>query len=152
MLEIDTNGQQAAQGRRRAEELAALYDRLAFHLGQPDRLSDGTALREAESLLARARDVASPGAELRRRIDRLGALVADYGQPVLAELRSDAATEVTIFRVGRLGRFESRQLELRPGSYTVLGSRPGYRDVRLQLIIEPGQAPAPLDVRCEETL
>ena len=152
MLEVDENVQVARDGLRRAEALATLYDRLDAHLERPERLSDAGVLREVESLLAQARRVAAPGAELQRRINGLGELVSSFGQPVLAELRSDANTEVTIYRVGQLGRFETRQVERRPGSYTVHGSRPGYRDVRLEWVIEPGKEPAPLDVRCEEML
>jgi hypothetical protein len=32
----------------------------------------------------------------------------------------------------------------------VVGTRPGYRDVRRELVIVPGRQPEPLVVRCEE--
>ena len=38
-----------------------------------------------------------------------------------------------------------------PGTYTVVGSRPGYRDVRRTLTVLPGSGlAAALDIRCEE--
>jgi len=67
-------------------------------------------------------------------------------------LVSDNLTEVTVYRVGRLGRFSQRVLNLRPGTYTVVGSRPGYRDVRRRLMVSPNQSSKPLEVRCEEAI
>lgn len=72
------------------------------------------------------------------------------GQPVSVLLLSDGATEITVYRVGRLGAFDSRQLQLRPGRYVAVGTRPGYRDVRVEFEIAPGRAAAPVLVRCEE--
>ncbi len=72
--------------------------------------------------------------------------------PVRVRLESDDETEVTVYTVGRLGTFRERELELRPGAYTVVGSRRGYRDVRHQLVVVAGQEPEPLVVRCEEKI
>jgi hypothetical protein len=71
---------------------------------------------------------------------------------VRVELRSDGLTEVTVLRVGRLGGFKQREVELPPGAYTIVGTRKGYRDVRRQVVIETGRDPGPIDVRCVETL
>jgi len=57
---------------------------------------------------------------------------------------------VTVYRVGPFGRFQARDLELLPGTYTVVGARAGYKDVRIELTVEPG-APAPkVFVACRE--
>ena len=68
------------------------------------------------------------------------------------ELRSDGLTEVVIYHVGNRGRFLQQRLELRPGTYTVVGSRAGYRDVRQQIVVKPGVAPPVVTIRCEETI
>ncbi len=67
-------------------------------------------------------------------------------------VQSDNATEVVIYRVGRLGRFNRRELQLRPGRYTAIGSRPGYRDVRKVFEIPAGTEQATLRIRCEEII
>ena len=59
---------------------------------------------------------------------------------------------MVIYRVARLGKFDNHQLELRPGDYTVVGSRPGYRDVREVIRVRPGTSIPPLSVRCEEAI
>ena len=72
--------------------------------------------------------------------------------PVPVALQSDNLTHVTIYRVGALGAFAQRSLELAPGSYTVVGTRPGYRDVRREINVMPGAAPQPVVIRCEDRI
>ena len=67
-------------------------------------------------------------------------------------LRSDGETEITLYQVGRLGRFDTQRIMLRPGRYTVVGSRPGYRDVRREFEVLAGRPPGPIDVRCQEPI
>ena len=57
---------------------------------------------------------------------------------------------MTVYKVGELGTFTRRELALRPGTYTVVGSRVGYRDVRRKLVVELGREHEPLVVRCQE--
>jgi hypothetical protein len=54
--------------------------------------------------------------------------------------------------VGQLGAFTRQQLELLPGSYTVVGTRAGYRDIRKQLSVTPGKQDTALTIRCEERI
>ena len=79
-------------------------------------------------------------------------MLRDAETPIRVALASDNATDVQIYRVGKLGHFEHRDLELMPGRYTVVGTRQGYRDVRRELNLLPGAAPPPLVVRCEEPI
>jgi len=82
---------------------------------------------------------------------QLAGLVATAERLLPVHIRSDEATEVVIYRVGRLGRFSARTLDLRPGTYTVVGSREGYRDVRKVFTLQPGYEVEIL-VRCEERI
>jgi hypothetical protein len=59
---------------------------------------------------------------------------------------------VVIYHVGRLGSFIDRQLELPPGTYTAVGSRSGYRDVRRVFKLRPGKSSPTVDIRCEEAV
>ena len=102
--------------------------------------------------LDRAGEIPSPGPRLRRQIEELRAHLGAAGVPVTVRLVSDERTEVTVLRVGPQGRFREKSLQLRPGSYVVLGTRPGYRDTRQTLVVPPGRSPAPLTVRCDEAL
>jgi tetratricopeptide (TPR) repeat protein len=142
----------ARVGRDEARERAELAEALASQIARPERLAADEVLREARALLLRAGEVARPGPRHEEQVAALERLLAAWSTPVPVRLESDGVTEVTVYRVGRLGRFSQHALELRPGRYTVVGSRRGYRDVRLALEVRPGESPAPLGVRCADPI
>jgi len=152
ILGLDPTVAFAREGRERAQRRKELDERLAYHLQNSERLASADVREEVSALAERARGLENPGPRLADQLARLDALIEAYSIPVPAVLLSDGATEVTIYKVGRLGTFDRRELELRPGTYTVVGSRRGYRDVRHELAIEPGTPPEPLVVRCEEAI
>ncbi len=57
-----------------------------------------------------------------------------------------------VYRVGKIGKYDRHDLVLRPGTYTVVGTRKGYRDVRVKLVVATGRPPEPIVVRCEERI
>ncbi|MGB7932226.1 MAG: hypothetical protein WCH04_08375, partial [Gammaproteobacteria bacterium] len=59
---------------------------------------------------------------------------------------------VVVYHVGRLGQFRNHRLELRPGTYTAVGSRPGYRDARIVFTVQPGGAPQSVEIHCREPI
>jgi serine/threonine-protein kinase len=151
-LAIDPHVTFALEGRARAMRRAALDEALKFHLQRPDRLSAAAVAREAEVQLERARATQPSGPALEARIASLEAALVRARTPVAVVIESDGLTELTLSRVGRLGTLTRRSLELLPGSYTVTGSRRGYRDVRRQFSVAPG-APGPtVSLRCEDAL
>jgi hypothetical protein len=79
----------------------------------------------------------------------LRALVEAAQTPVRLTIESDNVTEVAVYKVGKFGRFAIHEVFLRPGTYTVVGSREGYKDVRKTLRIESGQQPQRISVICK---
>ena len=57
-----------------------------------------------------------------------------------------------MYRMGHLGTFQQRSLELRPGVYTVTGKREGYRDVRRELVIKASRPAPTLRILCDERI
>jgi tetratricopeptide (TPR) repeat protein len=151
-LELDPTIRFAQEGRDRCVERAVLAERIEFHLTHPDRLSDDAAYAEAVELFEEASEIEPPGPKHREQIDRLDSLLETKAKRITVRLESDEKTEVTVYRIGRLGRFALRELELRPGTYTVVGTRRGYRDVRLELVVAAGRTPRPLVVRCVDKI
>ena len=92
------------------------------------------------------------GPKMRQQIAQLNEIVSKASIPIKVVLISDGYTDVVIYKVGRFGTFDRRDIELRPGSYTVVGTRSGYRDVRLTLEVVAGKVTRPLVVRCEEKI
>jgi hypothetical protein len=152
VLAIDPESAPALDGRTRTQTRATLDEKVEFHIANPGRLSAANVFDDASSCLEEALETVPSGPRLERQIARLEALLKLASTPVEVILESDATTEVMVYRVGRLGAFTRHELNLKPGTYTVVGSRPGYRDVRLQLVVTPGSPPKPLVVRCTESL
>lgn len=151
-LELDDALRFARQGRDRALRLARLEERMVATLDAPDRLSEDVILEQARALLTEAQTIPEPGPRFASRISALEDLLAVAAEPVAVVLRSDGATEVTILRVARLGSFEQRNIELRPGLYTATGTRPGFRDVRLEFRVTPDPADNEVTIRTEERI
>jgi hypothetical protein len=53
--------------------------------------------------------------------------------------------------VGTFGGFTHREVDLKPGHYTVVGTREGYREVRRDVSISPGQTQT-INVSCYDPL
>lgn len=151
-LQIDASLVFAAEGLARAEPRAQLASQLQRLIDEPKRLHSPAVMQEAESLLAQARQVGDAGPALRAQIAALEQARAAAAQPVTVELVSDGQTEVTIYRVGQLGRFVSNTATLKPGRYVAVGSRPGYVDVRREFEVGSGSGDLRIDIRCTETL
>ncbi len=150
-LAVDPNAEFAQSGLQRAERYLRLFRNLDRYLDDPGRLAEDGPLANAQALLAEAR-LADPGPRLRQRMERLQRLLDMAARRVPVFLKSDGETEVLIYHVGRLGRFKDYRLELRPGNYTAMGSRDGYRDVRIRFTVTAEGGMEPVLIRCEEML
>lgn len=139
----------AQQGKERAAALVTLERRIAFFVNQPGLLDSDAQLENAARLLQDIPAAAPVGSRLRAEADKLGAMVQTAQTPVRVTIASDSLTEVSVYRVGRLGRFGTRELSLRPGTYTVAGSRDGYRDELLELVVKPGPEPIRVTIICK---
>lgn len=140
----------ARQGAKRSERMAQLHARVEQYLANPARLYSPAVRDEAKGVLESLDREAASGPRMAQARQQLAAALKRSTTKVTVRFASDNATEVTLLRMGPLGRFRDRAIELTPGTYTLLGSRPGYKDVRVELTVEP-DAPAPrVFVACEE--
>jgi len=151
-LKLDPAVAFALEGRRRTAARASLAEKLDYHIAHPLRLATDAVAREAELLLQQAREIDAPGPRHRRQMAALEQVLAQVRAHVPVVFESDGKTDVVVHKVGRLGTFARKVLELRPGTYIVVGKRSGFRDVRRQLVVEPNGPPPPLVVRCEEEI
>ncbi|MFZ9053045.1 MAG: protein kinase domain-containing protein [Woeseiaceae bacterium] len=152
LLEIDPNLLFAQQGLSRAQQMAALHEQLDRYLAEPDRLSSPATMRAATTLVVDITRMPAIGPRLGNQRDELSRLLKRAATPLSVQLVSDNLTDVSIYKVGKLGSFTTHELKLRPGTYVAVGSRPGYRDVRLEFRVGPEIEPRPIVVRCEEAI
>ena len=151
-LEIDGSLRFAREGLARARPRAAASEALAQIIEEPERLVDDAILREAQQALQRARALSEAGPKMNALIADAASTLEVAATPVEVTLRSDGETAVTVYKVARLGRFTEKQLRLRPGSYTAVGSRRGYRDVRREFTVTPAGLAAPVSIACSEPI
>ena len=103
-------------------------------------------------LLQYAEQQPTVGPVLRSQITRLTTLLPALEKPVRLSLVSDNLTQVTIPNVGSFGSFARRDIELKPGRYTVIGTRDGYREVRRDITVSPGEEYLTVNVSCSEPI
>ncbi len=102
--------------------------------------------------MARARDLDDPGPKLSEQLRRASETLEIASTPVSVQLRSDGMTAITIYKIARLGEFAERELSLRPGTYTAVGTRRGYRDVRREFTVTANGLSAPVTIVCNEAI
>jgi hypothetical protein len=150
--DLDATVVAANEGIARTEPRSALHEQLQLYLTQPERMFSQPVRAAAKESLAHAAQIDNPGPVLQQQIAQLRDWLVRADAPVAVALESDNETQVTIYRVGQLGAFTQRQLQLSPGRYTVVGTRPGYRDVRREIAITPMAALGPIVIRCEDRI
>ena len=149
-LGIDPTLVFAQKGATHAREMAKLHDQIDGMLTAPERLASDAVYANAQALVRAASEL--PGDQLARKRVALEQALAAARTPVHVRLESDNATDVVLHQVDQLGRFTVRELDLRPGTYTAVGTRDGYRDVRRSFTVVAGQVPAPVVIRCEDRI
>ncbi|MDJ0749778.1 MAG: protein kinase [Woeseiaceae bacterium] len=152
ILEVDANLSFAIDGLSRAQQMSALHKRLDDYIRDPDRLSNPSVMQQATTLVVDITRMPDIGPRLAGQRDELSQLLKRAATPVRVELVSDNQTSVTIYKVGVLGSFATTALDLRPGIYVAVGSRPGFRDVREEFRVAPEIDMQPVVIRCEEPI
>jgi eukaryotic-like serine/threonine-protein kinase len=148
VLDIDKNLQFAVRGKELALEQIQIAKRVQFFLAKPQILELDSQLKNANRLILEAEEISPRGPILTAQITKLEQLVAVAQTPVKIAIESDNLTRVAVYKVGKLGRFSVHELELRPGTYTIVGTRDGYQDVRQKIVVKPELQSLRITVKC----
>ena len=152
LVKVDNSLSFAIAGLQHAREMSALHGRLDELIAAPDRLSGGSAMQSATQLVVSITTRPDVGPRLAAQRDELSRLLKRAVTELTVPLVSDNVTDVSIYRVGRLGIFMRTEVSLRPGTYVAVGVRPGYRDVREEFRVAPEVDIVPIIIRCEEPI
>lgn len=131
---------------------AELDRQIVSVLNDPLELADENIFLGAQKILLDAKGINNPGPKLKEQIDQLTAVIDRSRIPLELTLLSDNKTEVTIYRVAKLGAFQEMSVQLLPGRYIIAGSRKGYRDVRIEVVVQGTEKIQPLTVSCTESI
>lgn len=133
-----------------ARDRQTLERQLLKYTNEAHRLRDENVHLEALSLLDKAKRYTA-GPKLKQQISTLEQTISAARSPQDVVITSDAATQVTVFKVGQLGVFTQKNLSLLPGKYVAVGKRNGFRDVRIEFNVRANSnTPSTVDVRCVE--
>ena len=152
LLQIDPSLTQAKVKTIPVSVRATLDQQLKDSLADPLQLSSSANYNQAQRLLADAKSIGNPGPVLSQQISALDRALRQSTTAVDVVLQSDNLTDVTLFRIAKLGLFTQTTVQLRPGRYIAAGSRMGYRDVRVEFTITGEPLAQPILVRCNEQI
>jgi hypothetical protein len=152
LLDVDSDLQFAQDGLGRARSRAAVHRQLIDFIDDPDSLTDPVTMQRATKMLLDLSRMQAEGPRLDDQKKVLSILLKRAVTPLPVHMVSDNVTDVSVYKVGKLGRFTAHELSLRPGNYVAVGIRSGFRDVRLEFRVAPEIELQPIVVQCEEAI
>jgi|TARA_B100001250_G_C19815100_1_gene797865 hypothetical protein len=152
ILGTDPNLEFAKNGLMRSRLRDDLDKKLSNLIENPRFLFDDEVLEQAEVILLEALSVNQAGARITEQADTLKRIIELASTPVNIVINSDGLTNTVLYRKGSLGRFDSITIKLRPGNYTIVGNRNGYRDVRINFDVLPEKENMQILVSCTEEI
>lgn len=145
--ELETLSQSAAAPFREPVLGALEAERgLDRYLTAPRRLETPAGRDLAQALVA---DETNYGGRIATKRLELQALLAKRTAFAKLVLNVRGCRSVRLKPGREVGAKRITQLEVRPGTYQVVGTRPGFRDFRQQISLAPGDERA-MEVRCHE--
>lgn len=120
------------------------------YLARPARLATPEIAAAARNTLEEASDLLELSPTLKSMASELEEEVGLQQTPVVVIVLSDGETDIGIRGMGRIGRTERREIQLRPGVYAFEGRRRGYRTKLVQIRVVAGSGPIELQIVCDE--
>ena len=149
-LKVDPSLLEAKLGGLRTTARLNLANQLDKIISNPLALTDERIYQQATSVYRNALKTKPPKKHLLEQLDRVKTTLTQARIPVSLLIESDNNTKVTLYKVGLLGQFDTKKLHLNPGSYTIIGSRDGYQDVRHQFTLNANTPTTTIVVRCNQ--
>ena len=151
-LNLDPSIQFAQQGLPKAQSRLQLDQQIDAILKAPERLQDPAVTASAQRLLDKARTIRSAGPALTLQIQTLEHLIEQANRIVNVTIESDGLTDLVLIRHSNIGSTQRYQTRLRPGRYTIRGTRVGYRDILVNFDVKPEDSELRVFAACSEQI
>jgi hypothetical protein len=115
-------------------------------------LASEQVYQSALVLFKKANMIENPGPRLSNQLTRLKQHLKEAITPIPVRLQSDNLSMITLYKVATFGQFSQRNIELKPGNYTIIAAREGFRDVRKEFSVKPGNTLVTVSIQCEEKI
>ncbi|HAK52683.1 MAG TPA: hypothetical protein DCM54_12395, partial [Gammaproteobacteria bacterium] len=152
VLALDDSLIFARDGLAIAKERLDLENRLKRFMNDPTIMKDDSELNSARRAVVDASRVARQSPNTAKQMNSLSRLISVARIPISVVITSDGRTDVTVYQVRHLGRIDSTDMQLYPGTYTIVGKRSGYRDVQHTLRLMAGTTLDPINIKCVEKI
>lgn len=151
-LKLEKNLAEAQSGKLRAKKQLVINQRLEQILSRPERLSDKKVHAETSAYYNITNQLDNQGPILTKHLADLENLLQVSATPVKIRLQSDNLTDVVVYKVGKMGLFETKELSLRPGKYIAVGTREGYRDIRIEFLVSQDTSQQAIRIAAKEKI
>jgi len=149
---IDPTNTAATEGEKIAGQVRAGRQGLDSFLERPARLSSKAVAAAAQRLLASVRHLTAISPTLKTRSEQVSKLISQANKPVEVVVRSDGKTEISVRRVGIVGKTLEKVINLRPGDYTFEGKRAGYKSKLVKLTVPFNGTGLEIKIICDEQI
>ncbi|MDA8637732.1 hypothetical protein N9L49_03865 [Rhodospirillales bacterium] len=146
------DNKEALDGHLLASKIIDLKKQTAKHLSNPARLSNQSVMTTVEALIEDTKVFGDFSPSLKARSQELAAFLIVYSTPVEVTVVSDGVTQVSVRGIGQVGRTTGRTINLKPGTYSFEGKRPGYVSTLIKVDIAPGAEGITVEVICDEPI
>ncbi len=89
---------------------------------------------------------------LAKKIITAKKLLSEASRDIPVTIKSDNETDIVIYKIGKFGKLNEKSIYLKPGRYTIVGKRDGYRDFRKLIQIKASDQLVNVNVLCREKI
>lgn len=150
VLKIKPNHELAVLAHMRSLDILRLTKEINKHLTAHHRLAASNVFKIAKALVGQAGPLTSESLLLKVSVTELEKKLALYAQDVEVWVHSDGKTLVAVRGIGRIGKTSGRTINLKPGTYTFEGQRPGYQSKLVKVLVPAGEKLVAITVICDE--
>ena len=133
-------------------EILRLKSKANGYLARPDRLQDDNIARFARTMISQAAPLVAQSPSLAIKIEQVASKLVAANRNVSLLIQSDEETFIRVLGLGTVGEIENKTLQLPPGNYVLEGSRKGYRNKQVSVVLKAGQGPVTVSLVCDERI
>ncbi|WP_198266560.1 tetratricopeptide repeat protein [sulfur-oxidizing endosymbiont of Gigantopelta aegis] len=162
ILLIDPNLNTILVAQQRVKAYIRLNNLLDAIIIKPERLRNDKILEKSKKSLQYVQSEINNNSDLYylknitpiliKKIVQVKKIISDAGILVSVLLQSDNETDIVIYQVAQYGKLTEKKIQLRPGKYTIVGSRAGYRDFRRLITIRASDKARYIRIICSEKI
>lgn len=134
-----------------AQQVLSAKRALSSFISRPARLADNNIREAATKAIQSAFAPSLLSPSLQEQIAQVASAVDNYNGPVDIRVKSDGKTYIIVLGVGHVGAHQEKVISLTPGNYILQAKRDGYRNKRLEFVVE-ANTPLTLQLICDEKI